>query len=201
MPASSNPASAAVRLTRATSSELRYAACMRTQRIRASLIVFCLIVAANAGAQQSAAAASEKNDVLVVTAPAHEPLQLRSTELKAVSHIAVKFHNSHSNADETYSGVRVADLLAKLGAPLGDALRGKALANYVIVTGSDGYRSVLALGEIDPSFHPGEVIVADMMDGKPLDGHDGPFKLVVTEDKRPARCVRNLVEIDLKAAN
>jgi hypothetical protein len=59
---------------------------------------------------------------------------------------------------------------------------------------------VLALGEIDPSFHPGEIIVADAMDRKPLDAHSGPFKLVVTEDKRPARSVRNLVSVELKPA-
>jgi len=45
---------------------------------------------------------------------------------------------------------RLADLLAELGAPLGDALRGTALASYVLATGSDRYRRVLAPGEIDP---------------------------------------------------
>jgi hypothetical protein len=117
--------------------------------------------------------------------------------LKAMPHITVTFHNAHTNADETYSGVRLADLLGKLGAPLGSELRGKALANYVIATGSDGYRAVFALAEIDPSFHPGEVLVADQMNGKALDEHSGPFKLVVTEDKRPARSVRNLVKVEL----
>jgi len=39
------------------------------------------------------------------------------------------------------------------------------------------------------------------MDGKALDPHNGPFKLVVTEDKRPARSVRNLVQIEMKTAN
>jgi hypothetical protein len=68
-----------------------------------------------------------------------------------------------------------------------------------VATGSDGYKAVLALGEVDPSFHPGEVLVADTMDGKPLDAHSGPFKLVVTEDKRPARSVRNLASIELKS--
>jgi len=109
-------------------------------------------------------------------------------------------HNPHTNADESYSGVRLFDLLAKVGAPLGNELRGKALANYVVAKGSDGYRVVLALGEVDPSFHPGEVLVADSMNGQPLDAHSGPFKLVVTEDKRPARSVRNLVSIELKEA-
>jgi hypothetical protein len=169
------------------------------QSQRVSLIVACLLAAVNLVAQQPAPPSSQTSD-LVLTAPSHEPLRLSATELKTLPHITVTFHNAHTNADETYSGVRLTDLLAKLGAPLGDALRGKALANYVVATGSDGYKSVLALGEIDPGFHPGEVIVADAIDGKPLDAHDGPFKLVVTEDKRPARSVRNLISIELRPA-
>jgi hypothetical protein len=115
-------------------------------------------------------------------------------------HITVTVHNPHTNADEVYSGVRLADLLAKMNAPLGSELHGEALANYIVATGSDGYQAVLALGEVDPAFHPGEVIVADAMNGKPLDAHSGPFKLVVSEDKRPARAVRNLTTIELKSA-
>jgi DMSO/TMAO reductase YedYZ molybdopterin-dependent catalytic subunit len=69
----------------------------------------------------------------------------------------------------------------------------------VVATGADGYRAVLALTKADPSFHPGAVLVADTMDGKPLDPHSGPFKLVVTEDKRPARSVHNLASIELKS--
>ena len=141
-------------------------------------------------------------DVLVLwTYPFYDALRLSVSDFKALPHIKVSFHNSHTNAEETYSGVRLADLLAKLGASLGSELRGEALANYVVATGTDGYKAVLALGEVDPSFHPGEVIVADGMNGKPLDEHSGPFKLVVTEDKRPARSVRNLVNIELASVN
>jgi hypothetical protein len=146
-------------------------------------------------------AATSANDKLTLLADADQKqVVLSLDELKAMPHITVTFHNAHTNADETYSGVRLADLLAKIGAPLGKALRGKELANYVVATGSDGYKAVLALGEVDPSFHPGEVLVADTMNGKPLDQHSGPFKLVVTEDTRPARSVRNLVSIELKSA-
>lgn len=42
--------------------------------------------------------------------------------------------------------------------------------------------------------------MADTMDGKSLDANTGPFRLVVTEDKRPARSVRNLVSIEVKSA-
>jgi DMSO/TMAO reductase YedYZ molybdopterin-dependent catalytic subunit len=91
------------------------------------------------------------------------------------------------------------ELLAHLGVPHGKDLMGKALGNYVVATGSDGYKSVVALGEIDPEFHPGTVLVADTMDGKPL-GKEGPFRLVVSEDKRPARSVRNLVRVEVRMA-
>jgi DMSO/TMAO reductase YedYZ molybdopterin-dependent catalytic subunit len=170
---------------------------MRRNNVRLIPLVVFLVSAASLAAQQSAGAPA---DSLRLIAPNHDPLRLSLADLKAMPHVSATFHNSHTNADETYSGVRLADLLAKMGAPLGDQLRGKALANYVVATGSDGYQAVLALGEIDPSFHPGEVLIADAMDGKPLDAHSGPFKLVVTEDKRPARSVRNLVSIELKPA-
>jgi len=142
---------------------------------------------------------SSKDELTLLTYSDHKAVVLSAAELRTVSHISVTIHNSHTNADEEYSGVRLSDLLAKLGAPLGNELRGKALANYIVATGSDGYKAVLALGEVDFSFHPGEVLVADTMNGKPLDAHSGPFKLVVTEDKRPARSVRNLTTIELKS--
>jgi hypothetical protein len=44
--------------------------------------------------------------------------------------------------------------------------------------------------------HAGDVIVALTLDGKPLT-EDGAFKLVSTEDKRPARWVRNLMALTL----
>jgi hypothetical protein len=132
---------------------------------------------------------------------ASSPATLSASDLKAMPHITVTFHNTHTNADETYSGIRIADILAKFKAPVGSDLRGKALTNYIVATGSDGYQVVLALAEVDPAFHPGEVVVADTMNGQPLDAHNGPLKLVVTEDKRPARSVRNLVSIELKALN
>jgi len=127
-------------------------------------------------------------------------LWLKVADLKSMPRTTITVHNEHSKADETYAGVRLADVLGKLGAPLGHDLRGVALSGYIVATGSDGYVAVIALAEADPTFHSGEVIVADTMNGQPLDAKSGPFKLVVTEDKRPARWVRNLVSIELKSA-
>jgi hypothetical protein len=140
--------------------------------------------AATGGAQDASPISSEPG-LAILTYPCHGPATLAASELKAMPHTTVTIHNSRTHADETYSGVRLSDLLAKLGVPLGNELRGKALANYIVATGSDGYKAVLALGEVDPSFHPGEVLVADTMNGKPLDAHSGPFELVVTGRQAP----------------
>ena len=114
-----------------------------------------------------------------------------------MEHVTVTVHNAHTNADETYSGVAMATLLANLQAPLGDELHGKAMTMGVVARGSDGYEVLLSLAEVDPAFHSGHVIVADARDGKPID-KNGPLQLVVSDDKRPARWVHNLVSIELK---
>jgi len=126
---------------------------------------------------------------------------ITSKDFAALPHKTVTTHNGHTNTDETYSGVPLTDLLAKYGAPTGMQLHGKPLSDYLVATGSDGYKAVLSLAETDPSFHTGDGIIADSMAGKPLDAANGPFKLVVTEDKRPARCVHNLVSIELRTAD
>ena len=69
--------------------------------------------------------------------PFRNPVPLRAPDLQIRPHIAVTVHNSHTNADENYSGVRLSDLLKDYGAPLGDQLRGNALATYLVATGSD----------------------------------------------------------------
>jgi len=137
---------------------LRYASCMRTGNLCLSFIVTCLLAAGNLVAQQPVTTPSTTaRDTLLVGSLAHEPLRMTLPELQAMPHITVTVHNSHTNVYETYSGVRLADLLSKVGAPLGSELHGKALANYIVATGADGYPSVLALAEVDPSFHPGDV--------------------------------------------
>jgi len=170
---------------------------MRWSKLSVVVAAVFLILSSLAG-QQAGTAPTAKDDLVISVYSSHSPLKVSLLDLKALPHITVTLHNSHTNVDETYSAVRLADLLGKVGAPLGSELRGKGISNYIVATGSDGYKAVLALAEVDPGFHPGEVLVADAMNGQPLDAHSGPFKLVVTEDKRPARSVRNLVSIELK---
>ena len=140
-------------------------------------------------------------DSLTVSAGPDQRGLFTPAALRDYPHQTVTIFDHHTNASETYTGVLLMDLLAHLGVPHGKDLHGKALAEYVVATGSDGYKVVLALGEIDPEFHPGQVLVADSMDGKPLGPQTGPLRLIVSEDKRPARSVRNLVSIEIRSAD
>ena len=99
-----------------------------------------------------------------------------------------------------YQGPTLASLLALVGAPSGKTLNGKAMGEYVVVTGADGFAAILSLAETDPAMHPGAVILADQADGAPLDAKEGPYRLVVEGDLKPARSVRNVVRIALKSA-
>ncbi len=71
----------------------------------------------------------------------------------------------------------------------------------VRASAADGYAVLFSISEIDPELHPGEIIVADQMNGQRLDERSGPFKLVASEDKRPARWVRNLTTLELKTGD
>jgi hypothetical protein len=123
-------------------------------------------------------------------------LNFSPEEFAALPHKPVTVFNAHSKANETYSGVPLADLLSKAGVPLGESVRGKLFMIGIVAAGMDGYSVLYSLAEVDPAIHTGDVIVADMLDGKKLD-KDGAFKMVSSEERRPARWVRNLTSISV----
>jgi hypothetical protein len=117
--------------------------------------------------------------------------------LAALPHTTITVYNEHAKASQTYSGVPLIDLLAKLGVP--DKPHGKQFKLYLVAAGSDGYEVVYSLGEVAPDVHDATVLVADSEDAKPI-ADDGPLKMVATGEKRPARWVRNLVAIRVMTA-
>ena len=94
-----------------------------------------------------------------------------------------------------YSGVLLPDLLRLVDVPRGDSLRGPALAMYVLIEAADGYRALFAAAEMDAGFTDRIVLLADRKDGAALGAKDGPFQLIVPDEKRPARWVRQVRRI------
>ena len=92
-------------------------------------------------------------------------------------------------------GVPLVALLRHAGAMPATELRGPQLARFVRVEARDGYRVVFSLGELDPATGGRRVVVVDRCDGKPLGDDVGPLRLIVPEDARPARWLRQLETI------
>jgi DMSO/TMAO reductase YedYZ molybdopterin-dependent catalytic subunit len=120
------------------------------------------------------------------------PLELTAADLKNMPRKTLTVTNPHEKKSETYEGVLLQTLLAKAGVPQGHDMRGPAMATYLLAEASDGYRVVFSLAELDADFTDAQVLVADTLDGAPLGGNLGPLRLVVPQDKRPARWVRML---------
>ena len=104
---------------------------------------------------------------------------------------------AHGAAPSAWEGVSMLELLRRAGAPLDQALRGRALATFVRVTASDGYQVVFSLGELDTAFGATKVILADRHEGKPLEAKEGPFRLIVPSDSRPARWEHGVITIEV----
>jgi hypothetical protein len=146
--------------------------------------------------QMERSAPSTPSTQLTIKTYEGKTLNFSPEELAALPHRQVAVFNAHTKANETYSGVLLADLLSKAGVPLGENVRGKLFMIGIVAQGMDSYSVLYSLAEVDPSIHTGDVIVADTLDGQKL-GKDGAFKMVSSEEKRPARWVRNLTSISV----
>ena len=97
-----------------------------------------------------------------------------------------------------HEGVLLRDVLARANVPLGDELRGKALARAIVATAVDGYQVAYAIAEIDAAFNDHLVLIVDRRNGKPLLPDSGPLQIVVPQDKRPARWIRQVTTLEVK---
>jgi hypothetical protein len=125
------------------------------------------------------------------------PLKLDSSNLERMKHVEVKAISHQDHHEHSFSGVPLSVIISQSGAIPDNQLRGKYLSKYILVTGADGYKAVIAIPETDPAFTDNTIILADREDGKILDKNTGSFQIIVPGDKRPARCVRQVVAIDI----
>jgi hypothetical protein len=104
----------------------------------------------------------------------------------------------HDGRKAAFEGWALGDVLALTGLPRGKDLRGAALAVSVLAAAADGYRVVFALSELDPSVTDKVVLLADRRDGAPLGPAEGPWRVVVPSEKRPARWIRQVVSFAIQ---
>ena len=104
---------------------------------------------------------------------------------------------SHDGAEATYEGAWLKEVL-KLNCPSVAAMEKRTMVkSYVRVGSADGYTALVALTECDSSFRERPVILAWKKNGQLLDGHDGPLQLIVPDDLRHARDVRQVRRLEV----
>jgi hypothetical protein len=121
--------------------------------------------------------------------------QLTRADLEALPHLKVT--TGAAGASATFEGVALGALLAKAGVGFGETLRGKRMASCLLVEAADGYRAVIALPELDPAFSDKQIVLAFLKDGKPLDDKEGPYRIVIPDEKRMARWVRQVTVLKI----
>jgi hypothetical protein len=110
--------------------------------------------------------------------------------------ITVTFKSGSGPQTHTYAGPLLLDVLAQAGPQFDPAIKNDKLRHFISVGASDGYRALVAYGEIDPGFENKEVLLATSEDGRQMDA-DGP-RLVVPGDISGGRYVTNVVRVFLQ---
>lgn len=113
--------------------------------------------------------------------------------LVAAGTVAEKTFVQSSSA--TYKGAYLWDLLSSASVGLKTSSRKNSTISMVAVaTGSDGYRAMVSLGEINPGFGNKNVLIAYELNNAVLDT-SGAFRLVVPNEVKQGRLVSNLIEV------
>lgn len=92
------------------------------------------------------------------------------------------------------------------GIVLTPGVNNDALRDYVVVTGSDGYRAVTSVGEIHPNFGQTQSLIAYQQANPPGSastglGDDGFARTTAPNDARGGRYISNVARIDVFSAN
>ncbi len=169
--------------------------------IRVFQTVLCLsVLLCSAGAFGQTTTAPQNTVLLTVGGEVTQPLKLTADDLAKQPHRSVRA-KTHDGKEAVFDGVELGDVLKLAGVKSGEQLRGKELALFLVVEAADGYRAVFALPELDHAFTDRVVILADRRDGKLLTEKEGPLRLVVPDEKREARWVRQVIRLTVRRAD
>jgi hypothetical protein len=155
---------------------------------------------ARAGLALALMSAAAHAQTITVGGTVPQPYTLTDSVLATLPQLHLQAAD-HGQPVATYDGVALRDIVTRAGAPTGPAMRGPALATYVLCTAADGYHVVFTLAELDSAFTDRTILVATRKDGHPLADREGHFRIIVPGDQRPARWLRQLTAITIRRAD
>src|SRR5262245_5261712 len=167
------------------------------QILRFALLFWGLV--ASGIAEKPLAAQDAKGVLLTLAREGQPPTRLTAADFGKLPRQQVKVTDHEQNIAK-FEGVLLRDVLQSLALPFGKELRGKALTIYLLIEAQDGYQVVFTLPEIDSLFTEKVVLLADRRDGKLLSEKEGPLRIVVPDEKRQARWIRQVKSITARDA-
>jgi DMSO/TMAO reductase YedYZ molybdopterin-dependent catalytic subunit len=170
-----------------------------TSRRILCVLITIFFTAQFAAAQTPQSEGQAKKPSLRISGEVERPLNLSGDDLAKLPRRSLRAKD-HSGKEAEFEGVPLIEVLKLAGVKFGEGLRGKNLELYLVVEASDGYRAVYALPELDPAYTDKIIILADKRDGKAMDDREGPLRIVVPDEKRHARWVRQVVGLVVKRA-
>lgn len=120
---------------------------------------------------------------------------LGRSDIEGLARVQVK--TGTASEPTPYEGVTLRSVLEKAGISFGESLKGKRLASCLVVQAADGYRVVIALPELDPAFTDRQILLVFLRNGKPLGEKEGPYRIVIPDEKRMARWVRQVTALKI----
>jgi hypothetical protein len=141
------------------------------------------------------AAAPAPSQQITIQAEGGKQTVMTRAGIEALPH--TKITTGAGDASTTFEGVSLNAVLEKAGISFGELVRGERLASCLLVEAADGYRVVVALPEIDPAFTDKPIVLAFIKNGNPLDEKEGPYRIVIPDEKRMARWVRQVTTLKI----
>ena len=163
------------------------------------LLLAAVLVCFSAIAASAQVAPAPPDTLLIVSGELPAALNLTRADFDKFPRHTVRAKD-HDGKEYNYEGIALIDILQKAGVKFGEALRGKALATYLLVNAADGYQAVYSLPEIDSSTNERLILLADKQEGAAFPANVGPLKIIVPGDKTHARWVRQVREFKIVRA-
>lgn len=159
--------------------------------------LFLLIFPANAQTRNAPKPSDEP--VLRVEIENGKTIGLKSADLAKLPRREVKT-KLQDGKEIVFEGVDAREILQLAGIKFDKENERLNLTRFLIVEAADDYRVVFAFAEFDAAFTDKIILLAEKSDGKPLAEKYGRWQIVVPDEKKRGRWVRQIVSLKVKAA-
>ncbi len=144
--------------------------------------------------------------VLLVRNEAGRTITIAPDDFAKLPQATVRDKIPHTEQEGVYEGVLLVELLRAAGVALVDpAAPDKKLpaamrTAYVLVEAADGYQVVYSIPEIHPGLGGREVLLANRVNGRPLEAKLAPYQVIVPGSDLHGRWIRQVTRIVVQPA-